>query len=47
MPTLLRATLLCAAFAGLAYGVLWLLANVLEPAPREIILSIPPSRFAP
>jgi hypothetical protein len=47
MPTLLRAALLCAGLVALSYGALWLLANVLEPSPRDIIIAVPPSRYAP
>ena len=46
MPTLFRFALVCAVVAGVAYAALSLMATVLEPAPREIIVVVPPSRYA-
>jgi hypothetical protein len=46
MPTIFRFVLVCAALAGLGYGVLFALANWLEPAPREVTVTVPPSQYA-
>jgi xanthosine utilization system XapX-like protein len=46
MPTVFRFALICAVVAGVAYAALYALATVLEPAPREVIVVIPPSRYA-
>jgi hypothetical protein len=47
MPTILRAVVFCTALAALGFAALWLLANVLEPAQREIVIQVPPTRYAP
>jgi hypothetical protein len=46
MPTTFRFLMAIAALVAAGYGVLFLLANVLEPAPRETIVTVPPSRYA-
>jgi xanthosine utilization system XapX-like protein len=46
MPTIFRFALICAVVAGVAYAALYALATVLEPAPREITVVVPPSRYA-
>jgi hypothetical protein len=46
MPTIFRFALICVIIAGVVYAVLFALATVLEPAPREIIVVVPPSRYA-
>jgi hypothetical protein len=46
MPTTFRFLMAAGALAALGYGVLFLLANVLEPAPQEITVTVPPSRYA-
>jgi hypothetical protein len=47
MPTILRTVMFCAALMAAGYGVVWALANVLEPAQREIVIQVPPTRYAP
>ena len=46
MPTIFRFAMAAAVLAGLCYGVIYALATFLEPAPREISLPVPPSRYA-
>jgi hypothetical protein len=46
MPTTFRFLFIVSALAGVIYGVLFLLANVLEPQPQEITVTVPPSRYA-
>jgi hypothetical protein len=46
MPTTFRFLMAVGALAALGYGVVFMLANVLEPAPREITVTVPPSRYA-
>jgi hypothetical protein len=46
MPTIFRFVMVCSVLAGLGYGVVYLLANRLEPAPREVTVTVPPSQFS-
>jgi hypothetical protein len=46
MPTTFRLLLTIGAIVATGYGVLFLLANVLEPPPRDITVTVPPSRHA-
>jgi hypothetical protein len=46
MPTIFRFALICAVIAGVVYAALFAMATVLEPAPRDIIVVVPPSRYA-
>jgi hypothetical protein len=46
MPTTFRFILICATLGAICYGVLYALATMLEPAPTEITVTIPPSRYA-
>ncbi len=43
----MRAVVICAALAALGFAALWLLANAIEPAQRDIVIQVPPSRYAP
>ena len=45
MPTLFRLLTILAIMGGIAYGVAWLLANYLEPAPRSITITVPQDRI--
>jgi hypothetical protein len=45
MPTLFRLLTVLAILGGIAYGVVWLLANYLEPAPRSITITVPQERI--
>lgn len=46
MPTIFRFAMVAAVFAGLCYAAVYSLATLLEPAPREVIVTVPPSRYA-
>jgi len=45
MPTLFRLLTVLAIIGGIAYGVIWALANYLEPAPRSITITVPQDRI--
>ena len=46
MPTIFRFAVVAAVIAGLCWAALYALATLLEPAPREIVVPVPPSRHA-
>jgi hypothetical protein len=46
MPTTFRFLMAVAGLAATAYGLLFMLANVLEPQPQEITVIVQPSRYA-
>lgn len=46
MPTIFRFAILCAIVAGVCYAALFALATLLEPAPSEVVVTVPPSRYA-
>ncbi len=45
MPTLIRMLAVVGLIAGLAFGALWSLANLIEPEPREITITIPADKL--
>ncbi len=45
MPSLIRFLIVIAVLAGLGYAAMWALANLVQPAPREITVTIPPNRL--
>lgn len=45
MPSLFRFLTVVAVIAGVAYGVLFALANFVNPKPREMTVTIPPDKF--
>jgi hypothetical protein len=45
MPTLMRLIMVLATLAVAVYGVVWVLANYLEPQPRTITITVPQERF--
>jgi hypothetical protein len=45
MPSLLRLLTTLAIIAGLIYGGLYALANFVQPHPRDMSVSIPPTKF--
>jgi hypothetical protein len=47
VPTLFRFVIIIAVLAGLVYAGMWALATFVEPQPREITTTVPPSRLAP
>ena len=46
MPSLFRFLSVVALIGGLIYGTMFVLANWVDPKPREITVSIPPDKFA-
>jgi hypothetical protein len=46
MPTTFRFLMAAAAIAAVIYAVLFMLANVLEPTPQDVTVTVPPSRYA-
>lgn len=45
MPSLIRFLAVLAILAGLVYAGLWSLANLVEPRPREMTVTIPHERI--
>jgi xanthosine utilization system XapX-like protein len=45
MPSLFRFLTVLAVIAGLLYGVIFALANFVNPKPREMTVTIPSDRF--
>lgn len=45
MPTLTRLVVAVAVTVGAIYGTMYVLANFIEPNPREMIVRIPPERL--
>ncbi|MFM9974244.1 MAG: histidine kinase [Beijerinckiaceae bacterium] len=46
MPTIFRFLMICSILFGAGYAVIFGLATLLEPAPRETTIVVPPSRYA-
>ena len=46
MPSLFRFLIVVALAGGLIYAGMFALATWFDPKPREITISIPPSKFA-
>jgi hypothetical protein len=45
MPSLFRFLTVVGIIAGVSYGVVFALANFVNPKPREMIVTIPPDKF--
>jgi xanthosine utilization system XapX-like protein len=45
MPSLFRFLTIVAVIAGLIYGLIFALANFVNPKPREMSVTIPADRF--
>lgn len=45
MPSLIRFLVIVAVLAGVGFGALWALANLVEPQPREMTVTIPADRL--
>jgi hypothetical protein len=45
MPSLFRFLTVVAIIAGVVYGVIFTLANFVNPKPREMTVTIPADRF--
>lgn len=46
MPALFRFLMTLLVLGGIAFGGMLALANLVEPTPREMVQSVPASRFA-
>jgi len=45
MPSLFRFLAVVAVIFGVVYGVIYTLANFVNPKPREMTVTIPPDKF--
>ena len=45
MPSLFRFLAVVAVIAGLVYGMIFALANFVNPKPREMTINVPPDKF--
>ena len=45
MPSLFRFLTVVALICGIVYGVIFALANFVNPKPREMTINIPPDKF--
>ncbi len=45
MPSLFRFLTVLAVIAGIFYGVIFALANFVNPKPREMTVTVPADRF--
>jgi hypothetical protein len=45
MPSLFRLIVALGLLGGLVYGAMFVLANFVEPKPREITVTVAPDRF--
>ena len=45
MPSLFRFLMVVAVICGIIYGVIFALANFVNPKPREMSVTIPADRF--
>jgi hypothetical protein len=45
MPSLFRFLTVVAIICGIVYGVVYALANFVNPRPRDMIITIPPDKF--
>ncbi|HEY4819953.1 MAG TPA: histidine kinase [Xanthobacteraceae bacterium] len=45
MPSLLRFLMVIGIIFGLGYAVIFALATLVDPKPREITITVPPDKF--
>jgi hypothetical protein len=45
MPSLFRFLTVVAVIGGIVYGTIFVLANFVNPKPREMTINIPPDKF--
>ena len=45
MPSLFRFLTVVAVIVGVVYGVIFALANFVNPTPREMIVTVSPDKF--
>jgi hypothetical protein len=45
MPSLFKLLVVVGVVAGLGYGAMFALATLVDPKPREMVVTVPPDRF--
>jgi hypothetical protein len=45
MPSLIRLLVFVGVIFGLGYGAMFALATLVDPKPREMVVTVPPDRF--
>jgi hypothetical protein len=45
MPSLFRFLTVVAVIGGVIYGGIYALANLVDPKPREMTITVPPDKF--
>ncbi len=45
MPSLIRLLVVAGVIFGLGYGAMLALTTLVDPRPREIVVTVPPDRF--
>jgi hypothetical protein len=45
MPSLIRLIVVVGAIFGIVYGTMFALASLVNPNPREMVVTVPPDRF--
>jgi ABC-type amino acid transport system permease subunit len=45
MPSLFRFLTVVAVIVGVVYGAIFALANLVNPKPREMTITVPPDKF--
>jgi hypothetical protein len=45
MPTLFRLLIVLGVIAAIGYGAIWALANLIEPQPRPMTITVPQDRI--
>ena len=45
MPSLIKLLAVVGVIAGLAYGTMFALVTLVDPKPREMVVTVPPDRF--
>jgi len=45
MPSLIKLLAVVGVICGLGYGAMFALATLVDPRPREMVVTVPPDRF--
>jgi hypothetical protein len=45
MPSLIRVLVVIGVIFGLGYGAMFALVTLVDPKPREMVVTVPPDRF--
>jgi hypothetical protein len=45
MPTLIKLLAVVGVIAGIGYAAMFALATLVDPRPREIVVTVPPDHF--